>query len=124
LHGGAREHAFAVLHDARQLGRVDPVAFDPGPDREQVRVADRVLLARDPRTLQQLAFDQLEAFRHRCGHLALHRLYRRVDPMELRLRNLIRPEEFPYKVASGIVWDRSGFVESLTSACAGTFLAV
>jgi hypothetical protein len=63
LHGGAREHAFAVLHDARQLGRVDPVAFDPGPDREQVRVADRVF----------------------------HRLYRRVDPMELRLRNLIRP---------------------------------
>jgi carbon-monoxide dehydrogenase large subunit len=44
--------------------------------------------------------------------------------MELRLRNLIGPEEFPYKVASGIVWDRSGFVESLTSACAGTFLAV
>jgi len=24
----------------------------------------------------------------------------------------------PYKVASGIVWDRSGFLESLTSACA------
>src|SRR6202040_1630694 len=48
----------------------------------------------------------------------LHRLYRRVDPMELRLRNLIRPEEFPYKMASGIVWYRSGFVESLTSACA------
>jgi carbon-monoxide dehydrogenase large subunit len=41
-----------------------------------------------------------------------------IDPVELRLRNLIRPEEFPYKVASGIVWDRSGFVESLTSACA------
>jgi hypothetical protein len=29
------------------------------------------------RTLQQLAFDQLKAFRHRCGHLALHRLDRR-----------------------------------------------
>src|SRR6202045_261000 len=41
-----------------------------------------------------------------------------IDPVELRLRNLIRPEEFPYKVASGIVWDRSGFVKSLTSACA------
>ena len=26
-----------------------------------------------------------------------------IDPMELRLRNLIRPEEFLYKVASGIV---------------------
>jgi len=41
-----------------------------------------------------------------------------IDPAELRLRNLIRAEEFPYKVASGIVWDRSGFAESLTSACA------
>jgi carbon-monoxide dehydrogenase large subunit len=41
-----------------------------------------------------------------------------IDPAELRLRNLIRAEEFPYKVASGIVWDRSGFVESVTSACA------
>jgi carbon-monoxide dehydrogenase large subunit len=41
-----------------------------------------------------------------------------VDPVELRLRNLIRAEEFPYKVASGIVWDRSSFVETLTGACA------
>jgi len=41
-----------------------------------------------------------------------------MDPVELRLRNLIGADEFPYKVASGIVWDRSGFVESLTSACA------
>src|ERR1700731_4016221 len=40
------------------------------------------------------------------------------DPVELRRRNLIQTEEFPYKVASGVVWDRSGFVESLTSACA------
>src|SRR6516164_9651431 len=41
-----------------------------------------------------------------------------IDPVELRLRNLVRAEEFPYRVASGIVWDRSGFVETLTSACA------
>jgi aerobic carbon-monoxide dehydrogenase large subunit len=40
-----------------------------------------------------------------------------IDPVELRLRNLIRSEEFPYRVASGIVWDRSGFVETLTAAC-------
>ena len=39
-----------------------------------------------------------------------------IDPAELRLRNLIRAEEFPYKVASGIVWDRSDFVETLTCA--------
>jgi carbon-monoxide dehydrogenase large subunit len=41
-----------------------------------------------------------------------------IDSVELRQRNLIGPDEFPYRVASGIVWDRSGFVETLTSACA------
>jgi carbon-monoxide dehydrogenase large subunit len=41
-----------------------------------------------------------------------------MDPKELRLRNLVKPEEFPYKTASGIVWDRSGFMECLERACA------
>ncbi len=41
-----------------------------------------------------------------------------LDPAELRRRNLVRPEEFPYRVASGIVWDRSGFGECLERACA------
>jgi len=40
-----------------------------------------------------------------------------LDPRELRLRNLVKPEEFPYKTAPGIVWDRSGFIEGLESAC-------
>jgi aerobic carbon-monoxide dehydrogenase large subunit len=40
-----------------------------------------------------------------------------LDPAEMRLRNLVRPEEFPYKAASGIVWDRSGFGECLRAAC-------
>lgn len=30
-----------------------------------------------------------------------------LDPTELRLRNYLRPEEFPYKSPSGIVWDRA-----------------
>jgi aerobic carbon-monoxide dehydrogenase large subunit len=41
-----------------------------------------------------------------------------LDPAELRRRNLVRGEEFPYRAASGIVWDRSGFVENLDGACA------
>jgi carbon-monoxide dehydrogenase large subunit len=41
-----------------------------------------------------------------------------LDPVALRRRNLVRADEFPYRVASGIVWDRSGFVETLESACA------
>ena len=36
-----------------------------------------------------------------------------LDPLDIRRRNLVRPEEFPYKTAIGIVWDRSGFTESL-----------
>lgn len=39
-----------------------------------------------------------------------------MDPAELRARNLVRDDEFPYKSGSGIVWDRSGFQECLRSA--------
>jgi len=39
-----------------------------------------------------------------------------IDPVELRLRNFIRPNEFPYKTSSGIVWDQSSFTECLERA--------
>ena len=39
-----------------------------------------------------------------------------MDPAELRARNLVRDDEFPYKSGSGIVWDRSGFQACLRSA--------
>ncbi len=41
-----------------------------------------------------------------------------LDPVELRRRNLVRDDEFPYRAASGIVWDRSGFTANLAAACA------
>ncbi len=40
-----------------------------------------------------------------------------LDPREIRLRNLVGADELPYKVASGIVWDKSGFQECLFRAC-------
>src|SRR5712691_7313056 len=40
-----------------------------------------------------------------------------IDPKDIRLRNFVRAEEFPYKIATGIVWDRSGFSECLAVAC-------
>ena len=40
-----------------------------------------------------------------------------IDPKEIRLRNLVGPNEFPYKAASGIVWDKSGFQDCLKAAC-------
>ena len=40
-----------------------------------------------------------------------------LDPKEMRLRNLVQPHEFPHKIGSGIVWDKSGFIEGLNAAC-------
>ncbi|MBV1699430.1 MAG: xanthine dehydrogenase family protein molybdopterin-binding subunit [Hyphomicrobiales bacterium] len=41
-----------------------------------------------------------------------------IDARDIRLRNLVATDELPYKVASGIVWDKSGFQEGLNAACA------
>jgi len=39
-----------------------------------------------------------------------------IDPLEIRRRNLVKPEEFPYRIASGIIWDKTGFIECLDAA--------
>jgi carbon-monoxide dehydrogenase large subunit len=39
-----------------------------------------------------------------------------LDPLEIRRRNLVRADEFPYRIASGIIWDKTGFVECLEAA--------
>lgn len=39
-----------------------------------------------------------------------------IDPLEIRRRNMVRPEEFPYRIASGIIWDKTGFIECLEAA--------
>ena len=39
-----------------------------------------------------------------------------LDPLEIRRRNFVRAEEFPYRIASGIIWDKAGFVECLEAA--------
>ncbi|MCY4323217.1 MAG: xanthine dehydrogenase family protein molybdopterin-binding subunit [Gammaproteobacteria bacterium] len=39
-----------------------------------------------------------------------------LDALQMRLTNIIQPHEFPYKTASGIRWDKAGFVECLEDA--------
>jgi len=39
-----------------------------------------------------------------------------IDPLEIRRRNLVREDEFRYRIASGIIWDKAGFVECLEVA--------
>lgn len=36
-----------------------------------------------------------------------------IDPLELRRRNLVRADEFPFRIASGLIWDKTGFIECL-----------
>jgi carbon-monoxide dehydrogenase large subunit len=40
-----------------------------------------------------------------------------LDPAEIRRRNLVKAEEFPYRIGSGIIWDRSAFQEGLQAVC-------
>jgi aerobic carbon-monoxide dehydrogenase large subunit len=40
-----------------------------------------------------------------------------MDPAEIRRRNLVTGPEFPYRTASGIIWDKSAFQECLAGAC-------
>ncbi|MEY9724105.1 xanthine dehydrogenase family protein molybdopterin-binding subunit [Bradyrhizobium yuanmingense] len=40
----------------------------------------------------------------------------RIDPLEIRRRNLVRADEFPYRIASGIIWDKTGFIDCLEAA--------
>ena len=46
-----------------------------------------------------------------------------LDPVEMRRRNLVQPDQFPYRTGSGIVWDQSGFTECLELACKGSELS-
>ena len=40
-----------------------------------------------------------------------------LDPREIRRRNLVRDDEFPYRAPSGLVWDRAAFLGCLETAC-------
>ncbi|MCY4168886.1 MAG: xanthine dehydrogenase family protein molybdopterin-binding subunit [Rhodobacter sp.] len=39
-----------------------------------------------------------------------------MSPVEIRRRNLVGARDFPYRIGSGIIWERSGFQECLTAA--------
>ncbi len=43
-----------------------------------------------------------------------------LDPYDVRMRNLIRPEEFPFKSATGLIYDKCSLVESLEKGAIAT----
>ncbi len=110
--------AYSIYPWTAALEPVQVVSFLPGPYRIEAyrgRV-QAVATAKAPTGPYRGVGRPISTFvMERLVDMAAAKL--KLDPRELRARNLVRAEEFPYKVASGIVWDRSGFVECLDAAC-------
>ena len=110
--------AYSIYPWTAGLEPVQVISFMPGPYRVPVyhgRVRG-VATCKSPTGPYRGVGRPTSTFvMERLIDMAAHRLG--LDAREIRRRNLIRPEEFPYKTAPGIVWDRSGFLEALEGGC-------
>src|SRR4051812_10851942 len=109
--------AYSIYPWTAGLEPVQVVSFLPGPYRiEHYRGrVQAVATAKAPTGPYRGVGRPVSTFvMERLVDMAAAKL--KLDPKELRARNLVRAEEFPYKVASGLVWDRSGFIECLDAA--------
>jgi carbon-monoxide dehydrogenase large subunit len=110
--------AYSIYPWTGALEPVQVISFMPGPYRLEAYSARvrGVLTPKAPtgpyrgvgRPAATLAMERLiEMAARKLG----------MDPVEIRRRNLVTAEEFPYRTASGIIWDRSAFQECLAGAC-------
>jgi hypothetical protein len=70
LDGRTLRRPVAECQDFRKSCRIDAVAFQKLRKREQIRVADGIGLAHDPRTREHLALDQAETLADGLRHLS------------------------------------------------------
>ncbi|WP_151448301.1 xanthine dehydrogenase family protein molybdopterin-binding subunit [Lacisediminimonas profundi] len=110
--------AYSIYPWTAGLETVQVISFMPGPYRVpvyhgRVRAVSTCKAPTGP--YRGVGRPSSTFVMERLVDMAAHRLG--LDPKEIRKRNLIKPEEFPYKTAPGIVWDRSGFQEGLQQAC-------
>ena len=110
--------AYSVYPWTAAIEPVQVVSFLPGPYRVinyDARVRS-VATSKPPGGPYRGVGRPISTFvMERLIDMAARRL--ELDPAELRRRNLITADEFPFKTASGIVWDRSAFIECLDNAC-------
>src|SRR6185503_20313602 len=102
--------AYSIYPWTAALEPVQVVSFLPGPYRiEHYRGRVRaVATSKAPTGPYRGVGRPTSTFvMERLADMAAVRLG--IDAKDIRLRNLIAAEELPYKVASGIVWDKSGF---------------
>jgi carbon-monoxide dehydrogenase large subunit len=111
--------AYSVYPWTAGLEPVQVVSFRPGPYRIQhYRARTRaVATSKAPTGPYRGVGRPISTFvMERLMDMAAARIG--MDAKDIRLKNLVAAEELPYKVASGIVWDKSGFQECLNAACA------
>jgi aerobic carbon-monoxide dehydrogenase large subunit len=111
--------AYSIYPWTAALEPVQVVSFLPGPYRiEHYRGRVEAVATPKPPTGPYRGVGRpVSTFvMQRLLDMAAARL--NIDPKEIRLRNLVPPDGFPHKIGSGIVWDKSGFVEGLEAACA------
>jgi aerobic carbon-monoxide dehydrogenase large subunit len=110
--------AYSIYPWTGALEPVQVVSFMPGPYRlENYQATVRgVLTPKAPTGPYRGVGRPAATFAmERLIDMAARRLG--IDPAEMRRRNLLTAAEFPYRTASGIIWDRSGFQECLQSVC-------
>jgi carbon-monoxide dehydrogenase large subunit len=110
--------AYSIYPWTAALEPVQVVSFLPGPYRvEHYRGRVRAVATSKAPTGPYRGVGRPTAtfVMERLMDMAAARLS--LDPREIRMRNLVSAAEQPYKVASGIVWDKSGFRECLNAAC-------
>jgi carbon-monoxide dehydrogenase large subunit len=109
--------AYSIYPWTGALEPVQVVSFMPGPYRlENYQARVRGVVTPKPPTGPYRGVGRPAATfaMERLIDMAARRLG--IDPVEIRRRNLVTPAEFPYRTASGIIWDRSGFQECLQAA--------
>jgi carbon-monoxide dehydrogenase large subunit len=110
--------AYSIYPWTGALEPVQVVSFLPGPYRlEAYRGRIRGVLTPKPPTgpYRGVGRPASTFAMERLIDMAARKL--NLDPAEMRRRNLVRDEEFPYRTGSGIIWDRSAFQECLRAAC-------
>ncbi|THK36641.1 xanthine dehydrogenase family protein molybdopterin-binding subunit [Ensifer sp. MPMI2T] len=111
--------AYSIYPWTAALETVQVVSFLPGPYRmEHYRGRIRGVLTPKPPTgpyrgvgRPSSTFAMERLIEMAAGKLGM-------DPVAFRRKNLVNADEFPYRTASGIIWDKSAFQECLAGACA------
>lgn len=110
--------AYSIYPWTAALETVQVVSFMPGPYRmEHYRGRIRGVLTPKPPTgpYRGVGRPSSTFAMERLIEMAARKLD--MDPVEFRRKNLVRDDEFPYRTASGIIWDKSAFQECLEGAC-------